>query len=1346
MAAAVFDAVGPSSSGATAAAGSGSLTWAHTCSAGANRLLLVGVAVGAADDTAITATATYNGVAMTAGPVVHAGGTHAGFVQYFRLVAPASGAHNVVVTLAGGTATLSGGSVSYTGADQTTPLGTPATANDANAAGTAVSVSVTGTTSGNPVVDFLGQGSGVAATVGAGQTVRWQRATDSITRAGGGATSTETSGGGSVAMTWTLGGADHWAIIGVEVLPASSVVTAQGAADLAGAGSMSGTPRLDQRAATALAGAGSLGATGTRAPAGAAALAGSGSLAGSASLTTAIGILGLAGFGTLAAAATQIVFYQAAAALAGAGSMLGAPDRAPAMSAALAGSGSLGPAPLVKAYSTGALVGTGALNGAGSIPYPAGSALAGAGSLGASPGTAQPIGAGLAGAGSVGANPAAILAAPGGAMAGAGSLGAVATSGIGASLNGSGSLFEGPPRHNLIVNPAAAGGTYGAISNETLSIIDVTAAGLERTSAFRSTYGDAAGLNYVSQTFTPGLPGELTPGQYVSVQVQARRSGGAGGSAFLFVQWRDAANTLLSQPGVDISVQLGSAFSLITAPFLVPATAASGYVLVSDNAPGAGSTVDATEFMVEPGPTAGPYRDAASPGWSQDGTADRSSSTGPVFGASVLRGAGAALAGAGALSAAFTRVQPVVTALAGAGALGASGTYTQLARADLAGAGTLLPAAPTDVQFASASLLSTSALTVTGRADAQAGAVLAGSGVLTVATQGVQSVSVALAGHATVTAGGRADVRAGAALGGLGALGANPVGAPQGAGALAGSGLIVASAGRLVFAKADLAGAGSITAAAVDAKLISAALAGAGSMSGALAQGIAATLAGSGAFAAGTPMTKAAAVSGLLGHATVSASLRQGVGAKADLAGAGSLSAVAMALAYARADLAGHGSMIGGTDLIAPSDHSPSHLGLPALLYPQPTRVIAQSIRTGEFLDWDLPVENLAITWTLSGPDAISGKFSVDTESLTELGLTAWATWIHVEDTDSAQIIASSILRPTKVDASGVLTLDAAGFSSYAKGTPYLGDFELVGTDPGTGGTGVGVGLDPADIWRDIWAYLQSFPDAPQGIEVIGSTGVTVGTPAQDVSFQASTDGTTTSTDAAGNVTTQDVSFVAGPYNKLAAYQVTDCGSEQDALASDTPFDYRERYAWNADRSDVDHWIEIGWPRLGRHNDDVAFVAEENLVDPVGPGEADDRYATVVVVAGAGQGSSKIIGQASRVDDVRVRRVKTISDTTITNQAQAQAAAAAELAASTAIQDITEWTAHARDVNAPLGAYSVGDDVPVRATVPWAGELYQFERIVALTYNPDAETVKATGRASDSFDYGTVPAGTSTGG
>jgi hypothetical protein len=178
---------------------------------------VVGVAVGAVTDTGITSTATYNSVSMISAGLVHSNNTTAGYVQLFYLVAPATGANTVAVTVSTSVDAITAGSVSFTGVNQGTPL-TGTTTNFGNSATASVSVT---TNTGDMIIDAVCTGTGFGT--GSTQTNRWNRFNNSTTGAGVAAQSTAT-GSGSISMNYNLS-TDWWGIIGTNISAAGGTPT-----------------------------------------------------------------------------------------------------------------------------------------------------------------------------------------------------------------------------------------------------------------------------------------------------------------------------------------------------------------------------------------------------------------------------------------------------------------------------------------------------------------------------------------------------------------------------------------------------------------------------------------------------------------------------------------------------------------------------------------------------------------------------------------------------------------------------------------------------------------------------------------------------------------------------------------------------------------------------------------------------------------------------------------------------------------------------------------------------------------------------------------------------------------
>lgn len=206
-----FDAA--SNGGYTAAASSD--TWSHTCT-GSNRYLVVGVAMFSLAQTVTSIT--YNGVALT---LIGARSSITGAcrIELWGLIAPATGANDIVATLSGAIA-FAGCASSFTGVHQTSPTEAFSSAQATNVGAADATVDVTTVADGDWTVDIVATDDATIS-VGSGQTSR-----NNVTgAAGSGAMSTEgrKSPAGSVTMSWTdVAALATWSIGSVALRPVSA--------------------------------------------------------------------------------------------------------------------------------------------------------------------------------------------------------------------------------------------------------------------------------------------------------------------------------------------------------------------------------------------------------------------------------------------------------------------------------------------------------------------------------------------------------------------------------------------------------------------------------------------------------------------------------------------------------------------------------------------------------------------------------------------------------------------------------------------------------------------------------------------------------------------------------------------------------------------------------------------------------------------------------------------------------------------------------------------------------------------------------------------------------------------
>lgn len=136
-------------------------------------------------------------------------------------------------------------------------------------------------------------------------------------------------------------------------------------------------------------------------------------------------------------------------------------------------------------------------------------------------------------------------------------------------------------------------------------------------------------------------------------------------------------------------------------------------------------------------------------------------------------------------------------------------------------------------------------------------------------------------------------------------------------------------------------------------------------------------------------------------------------------------------------------------------------------------------------LDLDLPLNVTELGWALNGAGPLRATISPDLGNLRgadgRLLLEEWGTLLFAEE--DGQIRWGGILI-----SSGFVgeewQIEAAEFTTYPHGMAFTGVYSKIG-------------VDPAQIVRDVWAHLQAQPDGDLGLTVTGDyTPVRLGLPA----------------------------------------------------------------------------------------------------------------------------------------------------------------------------------------------------------------------------------------------------------
>ena len=217
-------AVDSTSTSAAALAGNGNptLTFNHT-TAGANRLLLVGISINITNaPTTTVVSVTYNGTAMTFVGAHNDAGAGTRRVEMWSQLAPATGTHPVVVTVNIPAAVNEGvvaGATTFTGVDQTVPLGTFVSADGATA--TNSQLDVPGVVNGM-ILDTLAIGGNRTVTVPPFQTSQWNNNSAGTTNPGVRGTGSSRASAPNVPISETFSGTSNWSLGAVSINPTAA--------------------------------------------------------------------------------------------------------------------------------------------------------------------------------------------------------------------------------------------------------------------------------------------------------------------------------------------------------------------------------------------------------------------------------------------------------------------------------------------------------------------------------------------------------------------------------------------------------------------------------------------------------------------------------------------------------------------------------------------------------------------------------------------------------------------------------------------------------------------------------------------------------------------------------------------------------------------------------------------------------------------------------------------------------------------------------------------------------------------------------------------------------------------
>jgi uncharacterized repeat protein (TIGR01451 family) len=218
-------AVDASTSGSASLAGTGTaiLNFNHTTTATANRLLIVGVSINITNaPTTGVVSVTYNGTSLSfVGAHNDAGNTRR--VEMWYLLNPVSGTNLPIVVAvnipSAVTEGVAAGATTFTGVDQTVPLGTFFSANGATGANSQLDVP---SVVNGMILDTLATDGTQTVTIPGPQVSQWNLRSANSTNPGVQASGSSRSGAPSVPISETFSGTSNWSLGAVSINPTAA--------------------------------------------------------------------------------------------------------------------------------------------------------------------------------------------------------------------------------------------------------------------------------------------------------------------------------------------------------------------------------------------------------------------------------------------------------------------------------------------------------------------------------------------------------------------------------------------------------------------------------------------------------------------------------------------------------------------------------------------------------------------------------------------------------------------------------------------------------------------------------------------------------------------------------------------------------------------------------------------------------------------------------------------------------------------------------------------------------------------------------------------------------------------
>lgn len=369
-----------------------------------------------------------------------------------------------------------------------------------------------------------------------------------------------------------------------------------------------------------------------------------------------------------------------------------------------------------------------------------------------------------------------------------------------------------------------------------------------------------------------------------------------------------------------------------------------------------------------------------------------------------------------------------------------------------------------------------------------------------------------------------------------------------------------------------------------------------------------------------------------------------------------------------------------------------------------------------ELLYNDLPFTEVEIHTTIDGTGSLTGSFEPEMQYLQDSSgrfiLDPWGTIITaVKDN---RVYFCGILSMVSEDGPKI-SITAIPFSQYLKNIPYLSKMRVYNKAI-------------HHIIGECWRHVQSEPNGRLKLSVkVDTVKETVGVK----TYKKVKKTRTVTKKVKGKNKKVKETYYVNEVDKDEPYELLPWStSDLDQVVTqlcDTA-DLKPVETHTIKNGVLTHKLEYKKEsRVGATRKDLRFIVGENIFSILPVDYNGDTWVSEVWVAGAGDGAKQIREHSYRLGARKLRRVATVSDTSINSRTVAKALAEKHKKARQLDAEFTGEISVYNTPSAELGTYGIGDTIFIQQSgVGWEDNLSMWVYIKEIKLDPYTEVATLT--------------------